>query len=90
MKRSLVKGRNGGKQRHSCVACGKCDHRLKTCTSRAAKEIRKLKRQLADACSRQTGCAKKKHVCRTGPLSALDKKSQIKRNMCIEEVPLAL
>ena len=60
MKRSLVKGRNGGKQRHSCVACGKCDHRLETCTSRAAKEIRKLKRQLADACSRQTGCAKKK------------------------------
>ena len=47
-------------QRHSCVACGKCDHRLETCTSRAAKELRKLKRQLAHACSRQTGCAKKK------------------------------
>ena len=60
MKRSLVKGRNGGKQRHCCVACGKCDRRLESCTSRAAKEIRKLKRQLVDARSRKEGCAKNK------------------------------
>ena len=60
MKRSRVKGRNGGKQQHCCVACGKSDHRLESCASRAAKEIRKLKRQLVDARSRKKGCAQKK------------------------------
>ena len=52
MKRALVKGRNRGKQLHRCVACGACDHRVSTCTSRAGKEIQKLRRELKGLRSR--------------------------------------
>ena len=41
-----MKGRNGGKQVHRCVACGAYDHRVDTCGSRARKEIQKLRRGL--------------------------------------------
>ena len=46
MTRALVKGRNGGKQVHRCVAYGACEHRVDTCVSCAGKEIQKLRREL--------------------------------------------
>ena len=45
MKRALLKGHDGGKHLHRCIACGACDHRADTCASRAGKEIQMLLRR---------------------------------------------
>ena len=65
MKRSLVKGRNGGKQRHCCVACMKSDHRLENIrrkTSIGAVPMPPRKVQY-----------KKTHVFRSGPFAPYEK-----------------
>ena len=65
MKRALVTGRNGGKQLHLCVAC---DDRVDTCTSRAGKEIQKLRCELKGLRSRP-GIKKKPVVGMAGRTS---------------------